>query len=587
MQNAITKPCEQDKVRREMKLTKIAVQNYRSFSEKTELVLSGGMNAMVGPNNCGKSNLLSAVGMALDPDYEFDRRHDVPGQRRFAFPRSTLTFQCEGTSPAEKTLLRYVEAYERSVGGFKGSTYAQDGLLRFVVAYRLTQTAATRQEYFAARGVGDRRGDPDLNQKARRQFGKIIRFAAVDSGQSLPSLLGGKFREILHAVLKEHLHEEFADAEATREQYVAGLQKQLLAPMREKVLQVAARLFPEICDVDLVPSVSGIDETLSNIDINIRDSVESALRHKGTGVAGGVLVALLRYLADSSRQSLVFAIEEPETFLHPAAQEKLRDDLELLAERDDVTLLVTTHSPFVLSRAEKAQVVSISKRDDGVSHIEASASGSEHLSSAITALFRDSTIPDLLDRYAAIPSTADAILLVEGTTDRDFLATAACILGVEAPLARIHVLPTGGTEKLVAQAVLLHAEAKQPVWVLVDSDENGRHARDALTKRFGFARDDVLEYGKFLAGLPGAESEWLFPAELMQRFVDAQGEEKILKSKQKISGQFRYDFTPAGKEIFPSWLNEYATREDMHGWQPVLDALLKKLSTKLRTHRCV
>lgn len=560
-----------------MKLTRISVQNYRSFSEKSELALSGGMNAMVGPNNCGKSNLLSAVGMALDPDYKFDRRHDVPGQRRYAFPRSTLTFQCEGKSRAERTLLRYVEEYERSVSGFKGSTYAQDGLLRFVVAYRLTQTGATRQEYFAARGVGDLRGDANLNQRALRQFRKVIRFAAVDSGQSLSSLLGGKFREILHAVLKEHLHEEFADAEATRARYVAGLQKQLLAPMREKVFEVAARLFPEICDVDLVPSVSGIEETLSNVDITIRDSVESALRHEGTGVSGGVLVALLRYLADSSRQSLVLAIEEPEAFLHPAAQESLRDDLELLAERDDVTLLVATHSPFVLSRAEKAQVVSISKREDGVSQIEASASGSQHLSSAITALFRDSTIPDLLDRYASIPATADAILLVEGTTDRDFLAIATRILGVDASMARIHVLPTGGTEKLVAQAVLLHAEAKQPVWALLDSDDNGRRARDALTKRFGFARNDVLMYGKFLNELANAESEWLFPAELMQRFVEEQGEERVLKSKHRIGDQFRYDFTPAGKEMFPCWLNNCATREDMRGWQPVLTTLVEKL----------
>jgi putative ATP-dependent endonuclease of the OLD family len=564
-----------------MKLTRLSVQNYRSFSEKTELALSGGMNALVGPNNCGKSNFLSAVGMALDPDYQFDRRHDVPGQRRFAFPRSTLTFQCEGNSSAEKTLLRYAEAYERSVASFKGSTYAQDGLLRFVVAYRVNETGATRQEYFAARGVGDLRGAPELNRKALTQFRKVIRFAAVDSGQSLASLLSGKFREILHAVLKEHLRQEFSDAEAAREQYVLGLQDQLLAPMREKVLQVAARLFPEICDVGLLPSVSGIDETLSDVEINIRDSVESSLRHKGTGVSGGVLVALLRYLADCSRQSLVFAIEEPETFLHPAAQEKLRDDLEGLAERDDVTLLVTTHSPFVLSRAAKAQVVLIAKRGDGVSRIEACAAGSEDQATAIASLYRDSTIPDLLDRYAAIPAAADAILLVEGTTDRDFLRTAARILGAEDGMARIHVLAAGGTNNLMAQTVLLRAEASQPVWVLVDSDDNGRKARDRLVSSFGVHKDDILEYGKFLNGLQDAESEWLFPAELMQRFVDEQGEEKVLKSKQRIGGQFRYDFTPAGKELFPRWLNERATAVDMYNWRPIIDTLLEKLSTRI------
>jgi putative ATP-dependent endonuclease of the OLD family len=36
------------------------------------------------------------------------------------------------------------------------------------------------------------------------------------------------------------------------------------------------------------------------------------------------------------KRSKVFAIEEPEMFLHPTAQEELRDDLEALAERKEL-----------------------------------------------------------------------------------------------------------------------------------------------------------------------------------------------------------------------------------------------------------
>lgn len=562
-----------------MKLSSVTVQNYRSFAEKSELALSTGMNALAGPNNCGKSNFLRAVGMALDPNYQFDRRRDMPGQRKFAFPRTTLTFQCEGCTAAEKTLLRYVEEYERSVLPPHKATYAQDGMLRFVVTYPGNeQQGATRQEYFAVRGVGDRRGNPELNQRALRQFHKVIRLVAVDSGQSLTSLLSGKFREILHGVLKQHLRAEFDAAQTARDQYVDGLQAQLLAPMRDKVLGVASRLFPEVTDVGLVPAVSGIDETLSNVAIQIRDSVETELRDKGTGVSGGVLVALLRYLADASRQSLVFAIEEPEAFLHPAAQEQLRDDLERLAERDDVTLLVTTHSPFIVSRARQAQVAAIGKRGDGVSYVAGTAPGSESQARTISGLFRDSTVPDLLDRFASIPPGCEAILLVEGTTDRDFLGTAARILGRDKEMARVHVLPASGCDKLVAQAVLLSVEATQPVWALVDSDQNGRDARDSLVGRYGFAKGAVFEYGKFVKNNgEGVESEWLFPASLLQRFVDEQGEDKVLKSKAKIAGEFRYDFTPAGKDLFPSWLEGCASAEDLSRWAPVLDAIITKL----------
>jgi hypothetical protein len=84
--------------------------------------------------------------------------------------------------------------------------------------------------------LGDRRGDPDLNRKALFHFRKVIRFVAVDSSQSLSSLLSGKLREILHAALKERLSAEFAAAEAAREQYIAGLQEQLLRPAAQENL---------------------------------------------------------------------------------------------------------------------------------------------------------------------------------------------------------------------------------------------------------------------------------------------------------------------------------------------------------------
>lgn len=561
-----------------MKLSRVAIQNFRSFSEKLELPVAEGMNALVGPNNCGKSNFLRAVGMALDPDYPFDSSSDVPGQRKFAFPRTTLTFHCDGVTSSERTLLKYAEEYERSVVGDGKATYAQDGQIRFVVTYRGNQdTGTSRQEYLAARGVGDRRGDAALNAKAIKQLRKVVRFATIDTGESLSSVLNGKFRDILHGVLKEHLKSEFAAATAARGKYISGLQEDLLAPMRDRLHGIVTRLFPEVCGVALLPTVSEIDETLSNVEIRITDSVDTPLHAKGMGVTGAVLIALLRYLADASKQSLIFAIEEPEAFLHPGAQESLRDDLEALGERNDVSLLIATHSPFILSRAAKAQVVAIAKDEDGVSRVEATAAGSESQATAISGLFRDSTVPELLDRYAAIPATADAILLVEGTTDADFLSTAARVFGFDDAMKRIHVLATGGTDNLAAQAVLLRAEASQPVWCLVDSDENGRKARDLLTKRFGMPKGEVLEYSKFLGGLQDAESEWLFSPDFMQRFVDEHDEELVLKSKQRIQGEFRYDFTPTGKSLFPSWVDQNANVKNMARWASVVEALAERL----------
>jgi putative ATP-dependent endonuclease of OLD family len=148
----------------------------------------------------------------------------------------------------------------------------------------------------------------------------------IESGESLESVLQGKFREILHTVIREHLREEFASADRRRSGYVEGLTTDLLAPLRDRIGDVVCQLFPDISGVALVPQVSSIDDTLSNVAVNVTDAVETGLAAKGTGVRGAVMVAMLRYLADHGKRSMVFAVEEPESFLHPAAQEDLRDD---------------------------------------------------------------------------------------------------------------------------------------------------------------------------------------------------------------------------------------------------------------------
>ena len=90
-----------------MKLSKIEVKNYRSLFTNSDdvfcLDLAEGMNAVAGPNNTGKSNLLRAVALALDPDFEFDRSHDLPGQMAWATPRVTLEFTVNDREPREKT----------------------------------------------------------------------------------------------------------------------------------------------------------------------------------------------------------------------------------------------------------------------------------------------------------------------------------------------------------------------------------------------------------------------------------------------------------------------------------------------------
>jgi chromosome segregation protein len=48
-----------------MKLTKVEMYGFKSFAQRTEFVIGEGITAVVGPNGCGKSNLVDAIQWAL------------------------------------------------------------------------------------------------------------------------------------------------------------------------------------------------------------------------------------------------------------------------------------------------------------------------------------------------------------------------------------------------------------------------------------------------------------------------------------------------------------------------------------------
>lgn len=60
-----------------MRLSEIQIHDYRLIflddgGSSLSLQLDRGMNTLVGLNNCGKSNVLRAVSLALDPHHPFD-----------------------------------------------------------------------------------------------------------------------------------------------------------------------------------------------------------------------------------------------------------------------------------------------------------------------------------------------------------------------------------------------------------------------------------------------------------------------------------------------------------------------------------
>lgn len=565
-----------------MRLTFVEIRDYRSIfvddaGQPLRMELAEGANTLVGQNNCGKSNVLRAISLALDPNHELCEE-DTPGPRPFSHPIITLGFLGEASNSDDSAVLDAAKSYEQSLGLAGDATRASRGEIVLQVAFVPTPNGSRRSETLLTDGVATAQigeiQDP-LLLAALEALRESVRFVLISSGESIESVLEGNFKEILHSVVRDRLSEEFETAEQSRQHYIDGLQDSLLRPLRERLAVDVGGMFPEIDGIGLSPEVSTIETTLSNVGVSLDDLVSTPLAGKGTGVRGGVLVAMLSYLAVNATRGMVFAVEEPEAFLHPAAQEDLRDHLEQLAAASGVTLLVTTHSPFTVTRSPKGRVFCLAKDRDGRTRVSESASGDADHAPLIGGLLREASIEAILAAGTTLPVGTGALVLVEGEGDRFCMELAANVVGRPDLLEGLVLRPTGGTIRMIAEAVIARAAVDVPIVIVVDNDDAGREARNLLIgHKFKFEKNKVLSYADVFGGGQwsqfAVEAEDLFDPGLIQGFVDFHGHSIIEGSGKRPDGAFHYDFGQAAKETLNGWLTEETRPEHLIRWIEML-----------------
>ena len=87
------------------------------------------------------------------------------------------------------------------------------------------------------------------------------------------------------------------------------------------------------------------------------------LRSRGDGFRRITMMSYFEYLAEqnkSEKQNIVFGFEEPETFLHPKAQENLFDKFIALC-KSNYQLVITTHSPIIVAHVQTDDLIHVTK----------------------------------------------------------------------------------------------------------------------------------------------------------------------------------------------------------------------------------
>src|SRR5690606_19424331 len=220
-------------------------------------------------------------------------------------------------------------------------------------------------------------------------------------------------------------------------------------------------------DIDISPNVSWKD-AIKSVDVSFKfdgDEKFIPMTHKGTGYRRLFMVARFRYLAEKSKgNNIIYLIEEPETFLHPTAQQDLLNALKELSYENQV--VTTTHSPVFAGATHVEGVVLCTKTTQ--SNYENAVAGNER-----EFLFK------IIDELGIKPSFNlrdhhESILFVESTNDMKFYDLICCKL-LDFNLIgnpKVLVLPFGGGTDIDSFLNLDYFDnSGRKLFLLIDSDK--------------------------------------------------------------------------------------------------------------------
>ncbi len=222
--------------------------------------------------------------------------------------------------------------------------------------------------------------------------------------------------------------------------------------------------------VQITPIVNWKD-AIKSVDVSFQfegDAKFIPMSHKGTGYRRLFMVARFRYIAEKNKgHNIIYLIEEPETFLHPTAQQDLLNAFKNLS--NDNQVVITTHSP-VFAGATNVTGVILCTKDIQSNYQNA---GNEHDYDFLMKIISELGIKpnyNLRDRF-------EKILFVEGQDDSTFYKIICNkILGKNLE-EKVLVLPCGGSSVDSFINIEYFKKNGRELFLILDSDK-GLATRD-------------------------------------------------------------------------------------------------------------
>lgn len=440
-----------------MKITNVQIQRYRAFDKKVEVPISH-LTVVTGPNNLGKSTVLSALELffsAIEPravrrsirDKQYNYENDYP--KRYA-GKSGRRWPTE--------IRVNMELDESDVIAIALNTDKKPpNVLDIRVEYQWVERLGSFRPQITIYGITDKPLEAAILEWLQSQ----VRYVYIPATRNVQDFRRGVFTELISGALSrvsrskqrlQAIEKLFEDVKTE----IAAVETELAEELRQYLPSVKSMRF-SIDDWSL-------ERLVSVGDVEIDDGAMTLLQQKGDGFKSLFSISLLQYIAKQRYgRNLIFGIEEPEAHLHSSAIYEIKSTLRTLAESFQV--IVTTHSPILI------------QRDDIPANVLVESAGDSEFASVTRSAHNLSDIRRSLGiRPHENMTTAEVVIVVEGASEETALPA---ILGrVNDKLVgafssgRARVLSAGGASNITSVVRALARDAATCL-VLVDSDQEG------------------------------------------------------------------------------------------------------------------
>ena len=210
------------------------------------------------------------------------------------------------------------------------------------------------------------------------------------------------FGKLLYAVLESVTAQQKVELETTLE----GLQKRLNriggADRIDSIVETEKKLNDVLkeymaCDLEIEFQSPSVETLLTTPQLFADDGFRNMVTNKGHGLQRAIIFSILRCYSElvtgageQKKKPMIFAVEEPELYMHPQAQRNIRKVFRGIADKDD-QVIFSTHSSLLLDVAYFDEVIRVES-------VQEEIDGRNTVKSVVWQLPMEAMIEDLKDR---------------------------------------------------------------------------------------------------------------------------------------------------------------------------------------------